>query len=172
MFRKTQGEPLKPDHTFVFCRASFLRTFATGGIPHAGSRQFVFSPFSLGLLLLFYFFLVFFSLILFLSLSFFQKDSHQGVICFFAIKNVVWIESPYSSQRPSLVLVYCESIYSLSDVMIFYSGWEYPFKTDLYLLHLLIILLCVTSVKNNCIYRVNCHARVQSQEIVQTDFQQ
>ena len=37
MFRKTQGEPLKPDHAFAFCRASFLMTFATGEIPHAGS---------------------------------------------------------------------------------------------------------------------------------------
>ena len=39
MFRKTQGEPLKPDHAFAFCRASFLMTFAMGGIPHAGSQQ-------------------------------------------------------------------------------------------------------------------------------------
>ena len=39
MFRKTQGEPLKPDHTFAFCQASFLMTFATGEIPHAGSRH-------------------------------------------------------------------------------------------------------------------------------------
>ena len=39
MFRKTQGEPLKLDHAFVFCLASFLMTIATGGIPHAGSWQ-------------------------------------------------------------------------------------------------------------------------------------
>ena len=39
MFRKTQGEPLKPDQAFVFCRASFLMTFAMGGIPRAGSQQ-------------------------------------------------------------------------------------------------------------------------------------
>ena len=39
MFRKTQGEPLKPDHAFAFCRASFLMTFAMGGIPHTGSRH-------------------------------------------------------------------------------------------------------------------------------------
>ena len=39
MFRKTQGEPLKPDHTFAFCLASFLMTIAMGGIPHAGSRH-------------------------------------------------------------------------------------------------------------------------------------
>jgi len=39
MLRKTQGEPLKPDHAFAFCRASFLMTFAMGGIPHAGSWQ-------------------------------------------------------------------------------------------------------------------------------------
>lgn len=39
MFRKTQGEPLKPDHAFAFCRASFLMSFAMGGIPHAGFQQ-------------------------------------------------------------------------------------------------------------------------------------
>ena len=39
MFRKTKGEPPKPDHAFAFCRASFLMTFAMGGIPHTGSRQ-------------------------------------------------------------------------------------------------------------------------------------
>ena len=39
MFRKTQGEPLKPDHAFAFCRASFLMTLAMGRIPHAGSRH-------------------------------------------------------------------------------------------------------------------------------------
>ena len=39
MFRKTQGEPLKLDHAFVFCLASFLMTIVTGGIPHAGSWQ-------------------------------------------------------------------------------------------------------------------------------------
>ena len=39
MFRKTQEEPLKSGHAFAFCRASFLMTFATGGIPHAGSQQ-------------------------------------------------------------------------------------------------------------------------------------
>ena len=38
MFRKTQGEPPKLDHAFAFCRASFLMTFVTGGIPHTGSR--------------------------------------------------------------------------------------------------------------------------------------
>ena len=43
MFRKTQGEPLKPDHAFAFCRASFLMTFAMGGITHAGSRHYGFS---------------------------------------------------------------------------------------------------------------------------------
>ena len=37
MLRKFQGEPLKPDHALAFCQASFLMTFATGGIPHAGS---------------------------------------------------------------------------------------------------------------------------------------
>ena len=39
MLRKFQGEPLKPDHALAFCQASFLMTFATGGIPHAGSWQ-------------------------------------------------------------------------------------------------------------------------------------
>ena len=39
MFRKTQGEPLKLDHAFAFCLASFLMTFAMGGIPHASSQQ-------------------------------------------------------------------------------------------------------------------------------------
>ena len=39
MLRKFQGEPLKPDHALAFCQASFLITFATGGIPHAGSWQ-------------------------------------------------------------------------------------------------------------------------------------
>ena len=39
MFRKTQGEPLKPDHAFAFCWAFFLMTFAMGGVPHAGSWQ-------------------------------------------------------------------------------------------------------------------------------------
>ena len=38
---ETQGEPLKPDHAFAFCRASFLMTFAMGRIPHAGSRHFL-----------------------------------------------------------------------------------------------------------------------------------
>ena len=33
MFRKTQGEPLKPDHAFAFCRASFLMTFAMSVAP-------------------------------------------------------------------------------------------------------------------------------------------
>ena len=37
MLRKLQGELLKPDHALVFCQASFLMTFAMGGIPHAGS---------------------------------------------------------------------------------------------------------------------------------------
>ena len=41
MFRKIQGEPLKLDHAFAFCLASFLRTVATGGLPHAGSRQYI-----------------------------------------------------------------------------------------------------------------------------------
>ena len=39
MLRKFQGEPLKPDHAVAFCLASFLMTFATGWIPHAGSRH-------------------------------------------------------------------------------------------------------------------------------------
>ena len=39
MFRKTQGAPLKPDHAFAFCQASFFMTFATGRIPHTGSWQ-------------------------------------------------------------------------------------------------------------------------------------
>ena len=39
MLRKFQGEPLKPDHVLAFCQASFLMTFAMGGIPHAGSWQ-------------------------------------------------------------------------------------------------------------------------------------
>ena len=39
MLRKFQGEPLKPDHTLAFCQASFLMSFAMGGIPHAGSQQ-------------------------------------------------------------------------------------------------------------------------------------
>ena len=39
MFRKTQGEPLKLEHAFAFCLASFLMTIAVGGIPHDGSRQ-------------------------------------------------------------------------------------------------------------------------------------
>ena len=39
MYRKTQGEPLRPDHAFAFCWASFLMTFAMGRIPHAGSWQ-------------------------------------------------------------------------------------------------------------------------------------
>ena len=39
MLRKFQGEPLKPDHALAFCQASFLMTFATGGIPHAGSQH-------------------------------------------------------------------------------------------------------------------------------------
>ena len=39
MFRKTQGEPLNPDHAFAFCRASFLMAFAMRGIPHAGPQQ-------------------------------------------------------------------------------------------------------------------------------------
>ena len=37
MFRKILGEPLKPDHAFAFCQASFLMTLATGRIPYAGS---------------------------------------------------------------------------------------------------------------------------------------
>ena len=37
IIRKFQGELLKPDHALVFCQASFLMTFAMGGIPHAGS---------------------------------------------------------------------------------------------------------------------------------------
>ena len=39
MLRKFQGEPLKPDHALAFYQASFLMTFATGGIPHAGSQH-------------------------------------------------------------------------------------------------------------------------------------
>ena len=41
MLRKFQGEPLSLLPTFAFCQASFLLTFATGGIPHAGSRNFL-----------------------------------------------------------------------------------------------------------------------------------
>ena len=37
--RESPGGPLRPDPAFAFCQASFLMTFATGGIPHAGSRQ-------------------------------------------------------------------------------------------------------------------------------------
>ena len=43
MLRKFQGEPLKPDHALAFYQASFLMTFATGGIPHAGFRHFFIS---------------------------------------------------------------------------------------------------------------------------------
>ena len=39
MLRKFQGDPLKSDHTLAFCQASFSMTFATGGVPHAGSRH-------------------------------------------------------------------------------------------------------------------------------------
>ena len=34
-----KAKSLKPEHAFTFCRASILMTFATGRIPHAGSRQ-------------------------------------------------------------------------------------------------------------------------------------
>ena len=37
--QEVPGGPLRPDPAFAFCQASFLMTFATGGIPHAGSRQ-------------------------------------------------------------------------------------------------------------------------------------
>ena len=37
--RKPRGFSSRPDLTFAFCQAPFLMTFATGGIPHAGSRQ-------------------------------------------------------------------------------------------------------------------------------------
>ena len=37
--RKPRSFSLRPDLTFVFCQAPFLMTFATGGIPHAGSWQ-------------------------------------------------------------------------------------------------------------------------------------
>ena len=37
--QENSGEPLKLDHAFAFCLASFLMTTAMGGIPHAGSRQ-------------------------------------------------------------------------------------------------------------------------------------
>ena len=33
------GGPLRPDPAFVFCQAPSLMTFATGGIPHDGSRH-------------------------------------------------------------------------------------------------------------------------------------
>ena len=36
--RKSRG-PLRPDPAFVFCQAPSLMTFATGGIPHDGSRH-------------------------------------------------------------------------------------------------------------------------------------
>ena len=39
MLEKIQGGPLRPDPAFAFCQAPFLMTFATGGIPHAGSWQ-------------------------------------------------------------------------------------------------------------------------------------
>ena len=39
--QESSGGPLRPDLTFVFCQAPFLMTFATGGIPHAGSWQMV-----------------------------------------------------------------------------------------------------------------------------------
>ena len=39
MLEKIQGGPLRPDPAFAFCQAPFLMTFATGGIPHAGSQQ-------------------------------------------------------------------------------------------------------------------------------------
>ena len=37
--RKPREFSSRPDLAFVFCQAPFLMTFATGGIPHAGSRQ-------------------------------------------------------------------------------------------------------------------------------------
>ena len=37
--RKPRSFSLRPDLTFVFCQAPFLMTFATGGIPHAGSQH-------------------------------------------------------------------------------------------------------------------------------------
>ena len=39
MLKKIQGGPLRPDPAFAFCQAPFLMTFATGGIPYAGSQQ-------------------------------------------------------------------------------------------------------------------------------------
>ena len=39
MLRKFQGEPLEHDHALAFFQASFLTTFAMGGIPHDGSQQ-------------------------------------------------------------------------------------------------------------------------------------
>ena len=39
MLKNVQGGPLRPDPTFAYCQASFFMTFATGGIPHASSRQ-------------------------------------------------------------------------------------------------------------------------------------
>ena len=33
MLRKFQGEPLKPDHIFVFCQASFRMTLSRVGFP-------------------------------------------------------------------------------------------------------------------------------------------
>ena len=37
--QENPGGTPEPDHTFAFCRVSFLMTFAMGGIPHAGSRH-------------------------------------------------------------------------------------------------------------------------------------
>ena len=42
--QENPGGTLKPDHVFAFCPASFLMTFAMGGIPHAGSRLAPSSP--------------------------------------------------------------------------------------------------------------------------------
>ena len=35
----SRGNPCSLIPTFAFCQASFLMTFATGGIPHSGSRR-------------------------------------------------------------------------------------------------------------------------------------
>ena len=37
--QENPGGPLRPDPAFAFCQAPFLMTFATGGIPHAGSQH-------------------------------------------------------------------------------------------------------------------------------------
>ena len=37
--REFPGGPLRLNPTFAVCQASFLMTFATGGVPYAGSQQ-------------------------------------------------------------------------------------------------------------------------------------